>query len=445
MPALPSSAPAGPRILLLTPIAPATGGNGLAMRAWSLARALGRLGELHTRLVPVAGPAGGSATARFCCAQPPAAEQAAASWLRYAAGRRLLVEVPSLPGRARLAAPAVCDQWPDLHRFDLVFVFRLYMAGLALPLLEHAGPHARRPRLVLDADEADHALLEQRAGLQALGGQEPEAIDTRNKARLMARFTQSVLPWFDAVTASSDAEALLLGRLHPDVGVAVLPNVYPLRPAAPARRTAKLREPRLLFVGNLDYWPNEDGLRWFLLSVWPLLQKELPTARLRVVGAGGAALQQAVAGTAGIDWLGRLATLDEEYAGADACIMPLRAGGGTRLKALEAFSYGTPVIGTRAALAGLAVQHRQQALVADSTTEFCAAVLALCGDAGLGSRLARAARQHVDEHYSQQRLNTRMAGVLSPLLAAQPAAANMAHHDQHPAATRRGPAGPRGR
>jgi glycosyltransferase involved in cell wall biosynthesis len=404
--------------LLLTPIAPAVDGNGLAMRAWSLGQSLDQLGELHTGLVPVAGPAVMLAGKRFRCAPPAMPEQAATSWLQYADGRQLLCETPSLPERARLAAPVVGAQWPDFHRFDLVFVFRLYMAGLVLPLLEGRGPEATRPRLVLDADEADHALLEQKARLQEAGQKEIQASITQREAELMAGYTRAVLPWFDAVTASSEEEASSLRQLNSAVEVGVLPNVYPVRAEVQDRCPRNTGAPGLLFVGNLDYWPNEDGLRWFLQSVWPLLQKERPAARLRVVGAGGAGLRQAFADTHGVDWLGRLATLDAEYARADACVLPLRAGGGTRLKALEAFSRGVPVIGTPVALAGLGIQHQAQALLADTAQAFCDAALAVCSDVRLSSRLASAARQHVDDHFSPRSLNSRMAALLGPLLAA---------------------------
>lgn len=148
----------------------------------------------------------------------------------------------------------------------------------------------------------------------------------------------------------------------------------------------------LVFVGKLDYRPNAQGVRWFCDEVLPLVHAVRPEARLRIVGAGAPGTVTSLAARPGVEVVGPVDDVTGELAGAAACIVPLLAGSGTRLKALEAFAAGRPVISTSIGVEGIPAQHGRHLLVGDTATAFADNVLRLLTDGALRSALVRRAR-----------------------------------------------------
>jgi glycosyltransferase involved in cell wall biosynthesis len=170
--------------------------------------------------------------------------------------------------------------------------------------------------------------------------------------------------------------------------------------------------PNLLFLGKLDFRPNADALDWFVHQVFPALVDVVPQARLFAVGAAPPA------------WLVRVGQhddrvavtgyVDDERPYLDRCtalILPLRAGGGSRLKALIAMASGLPVISTRVGIEGLEAEPGVHYLAAESSTDWADALKRLLGDTALRRRLARASRVLVEQQYdwSAVRAEVRMA------------------------------------
>lgn len=127
---------------------------------------------------------------------------------------------------------------------------------------------------------------------------------------------------------------------------AVLPNL----PRAPERAGppdfSPPAQPVLMFIGLLDYMPNLDAVDWFLDAIWPTVLRELPQARLLIVGSGAGELLQRWRRQPRVETLGFVESLAEAYAQATACVVPMRSGGGTNIKALEPYLYGRMVIAT---------------------------------------------------------------------------------------------------
>ena len=107
-----------------------------------------------------------------------------------------------------------------------------------------------------------------------------------------------------------------------------------------------------MFVGLLDYMPNTDAVDWFLTDIWPRVRDAVPEARFLVVGSGAAPLLARWSQHAGVETLGFVDSLADAYAQATACVVPMRGGAGTNIKALEPFQYGRPVIATSHVLSG---------------------------------------------------------------------------------------------
>ena len=166
------------------------------------------------------------------------------------------------------------------------------------------------------------------------------------------------------------------------------PNRFPAPHPATRRQAAALR---LLFVGTLDYPPNAEAASWLALQLVPRLQAmPLPPWRLTVVGRNPSRqLQQALAG-AGIQLLENHPHIEQAYADADLVLVPLFTGGGTKLKTLEAFAHGLPVVSTPHGIRGLGAIDGQHCLVAASAAGMALAVRELAGDAALRRRLGAA-------------------------------------------------------
>lgn len=246
----------------------------------------------------------------------------------------------------------------------------------------------------------DTPALFEEIELGALHGQLTEGAALRRwRARFMwaklARYLRRLLPRFGAGTVASEPERRLVASvLGDDRRIHVVPNGVVARDYAGAG--AAPQPDTLIFTGALRYRPNYDGMRWFVAEVWPRVRRLRPTARLRITGDdGGLPLPAAD----GIECTGFVDDLRPHLSTAWLALAPIFAGGGTRLKILEAMAAGTPVVATSKGAEGIDVTDGEQLLIADDAAAFAARVVALLGDAALRARLSHAARRLVAERY----------------------------------------------
>jgi len=127
---------------------------------------------------------------------------------------------------------------------------------------------------------------------------------------------------------------------------AVLPNLPPAPATQGPPDFTPPAEPALMFIGLLDYMPNHDAVDWFLESVWPRVLQEVPGARFLIVGDGAESRLAAWRKSPRVETLGFVDSLALAYASATACVVPMRSGAGTNIKALEPYLYGRMVIAT---------------------------------------------------------------------------------------------------
>jgi len=158
-----------------------------------------------------------------------------------------------------------------------------------------------------------------------------------------------------------------------------------------------------LFIGNFENLPNRDALEWLLEAIWPHVRAALPDASLTVIGARMPLELAERDGQQGVRIVGEVEDPVPAYHRHQVLLVPLRAGSGTRLKILEAFASGLPVVSTRLGAEGLEVEDDRHLLLADDVAGFAAAVVALLGDEPRGRRLAAAARRLVVASYDVAR------------------------------------------
>jgi sugar transferase (PEP-CTERM/EpsH1 system associated) len=215
----------------------------------------------------------------------------------------------------------------------------------------------------------------------------------------MLRFERSVLSRFDLVLAVSDADRNTFSRLYPDalrrsihvVQTGVDTTYFTPRPAEAT--------PHLVFTGSMDWLPNEDGMLFFVNEVLPHIRAVLPDVTLSIVGRAPTPAVQRLAGRDGITVTGRVEDVRPHIAKGTVYIVPLRIGGGTRLKIFEAMAMGKAVVSTTIGAEGLPITPGRNILIADEPAGFAGAVVRLVRDDGLRNRIESEARRLVVERY----------------------------------------------
>lgn len=409
-----------PRILFATPIAPAPTGNGLAMRAGVALDALAADAEVDLILLPVAGPVPEGAALEWLRKRSrrievlplPSLENTAVAWLGDPASRKLLEGLAPLPRLARFAHPALLAPYLDTlePRFDLVYVLRLYLAPLVTTCLGRQG----RPRLVLDADDDDASTLASLAALEEARGNVDAARSLRDEGDAFARLASRCLPWFDSVLAASDLDARKLEE-RSGRAVEVLPNTVPIPPEGQREgpTAARDRPFRILFVGNLTYLPNRVAAERLARSILPRARERLGRdVELDLVGSKGPEIDR-LGEEAGVNVLGTVPDVAPFYRAADCFVAPLAAGGGSRIKLLEAFSYRLPVVATSEAAAGLEVETGRHLLLAETDEEISEAIARL-RDEELANRLARTAFDFVTRFHDRADIAAALPRMVDP-------------------------------
>jgi glycosyltransferase involved in cell wall biosynthesis len=195
------------------------------------------------------------------------------------------------------------------------------------------------------------------------------------------------------------SEADMRGALElcPDAKLRLAPNVVDVRAIQPIPKPAS--EPRAIFVANFAYEPNRNGLAFLLEQVFPQVWRQIPEARLTLVGAG---LERPPSIDPRVESLGFVDHLASVYADARCAVVPLLQGGGTPLKLIEALAYGLPVVATPRAVAGLRVHAGRDCLIAEGGNAFAQALIGVLRNGS--PELARNGRRLAEEHYSIEAL-----------------------------------------
>jgi glycosyltransferase involved in cell wall biosynthesis len=205
-------------------------------------------------------------------------------------------------------------------------------------------------------------------------------------------------PQFGTNLVVSAEEELELNKWAPDANTAVVPNGVDTEYFTPRPDPAGRR---LLFCGGLDWYANRDAMVFFFNAIWPLLGSQVPDVEIYVVGRRPP------------KWLQRLGERDRRvhvtgfvedvrpyFKKAAAYVCPIREGGGTRLKVLDALAMGVPLIGTSFACSGLRLSDGKHVLFAETPQEFISKIGQVFDDSELRHRLAAAGRKVIEREYS---------------------------------------------
>lgn len=268
-------------------------------------------------------------------------------------------------------------------RFDVVHA----QLVRTVPYLPDDGPP-----VVLDLIDALSANFGRRARRER-GALAPVAAF---EAARLARFEPEAMARATRRLAVSAVDAALLGG-----DVDVVPNgvdvdtfAFHDGPRPPAR---------LVFAGNLGYFPNVDAATWLARDILPRVRAAIPDAELRLVGARPVRAVRALASLPGVSLRAAVPSMPPELADATVAMVPMRAGTGLQNKVLEAMAVGTPVVTTPQVAEPLAAEARAHIVVADGAVALADAAVALMREPARARAMARAARGAVETHYRWER------------------------------------------
>ena len=284
-------------------------------------------------------------------------------------------------------APPLVDRFA---RFGSVIEDLVAGRKYDLSLVEHfwCAPYGRvlrevSRRVVLDLHNVESVLLHSYA----------EAGGWANRAAMLRfshacrKMEQRYLSDFDMLLVASEVDRGHTSALAPTVRTVVYPNAIPIvaLPQGPKQNA-------VVFSGNLEYHPNASAIRFFYDRIWPTLKQRLPDVEWHIVGKNPRALPRRVVEDPRVRVVGAVDNAIEAIGCCRCAVVPLLAGSGTRIKIIEAWAAGVPVVSTTIGAEGLPGTPGEDLLIADNPADFVRAVVSVMEFAELGSALGHNGR-----------------------------------------------------
>lgn len=196
------------------------------------------------------------------------------------------------------------------------------------------------------------------------------------------------------VCSSVDAEKFRKVNKGPELKISVVPNGTSIK-TYDFDNVKKLNQ--ILFVGSLDYFPNEEGLIWFLNLVWPLINHQV---KFVIIGSGNisASLQRSIRDSNNIEFLGFVEDLEPYYLSSKVVVIPILSGSGTRLKVLEAMKFRSAIVGTSKGIEGILIEN-QEIIVVDNDQQMASQINLLLQDQELNLNTGLKAEALVKESF----------------------------------------------
>ncbi len=238
------------------------------------------------------------------------------------------------------------------------------------------------------------------------------------EAQQLRRYEVAALRHFDAAVVCSDEDGAITRRQNKEIRVTTIANGADTTFFTPQRRPDP--RPTILLLGTMHYYPNVDSVLYFFETIYPALRQAQPDLQVLIVGHQPPPAIQALADLPGVTVTGSVDDVRPYLARSWLLAVPLRLGGGTRLKIAEAMAAGLPVASTTVGAQGLQVTTEHNLLLADTPAAFVAATLRLLNDDSLQRRLGEAGRKLVESSYSWQALGQQFATLCAEVGQATP-------------------------
>lgn len=382
------------RILFLTPQSLYPPQQGGALRSYNLLAGLAARHTVHLLSFLQAGERlpPDSPLHRLCARVETIPAPPPRPWWRRLAATFL----SPLPDMAlRLPSQAFSSRLAEMlsqERYDIIQAESLEMA----PFLLEAKGRAAGALLVLDDFNAEYLLQKRAWETDARSPRRwPGALYSLVQWMKLRRYEAALARAVDLTIAVSEMDEASLRRIAPGAHFAVVPNGVDTAFFSDAAKVGPAPDASpcdLVFTGKMDFRPNVDAALWFAREVLPRVRSEEAGVRFLIVGQSPHPRLRALAHEPAVKITGRVDDVRPYVARAAVYVVPMRIGGGTRLKVLEAMSMGKAVVSTTLGCEGYPVRDGVELIIADSPAEFARAVVRLLRDPEQRKRLGAAAR-----------------------------------------------------
>ena len=282
------------------------------------------------------------------------------------------------------------------EKFDIIHVERLFMVKNVHAVLQQSRSELEHPLFVLDIDEFESEKMIHSAALDRWYSLK-KYLHFLEFLKLKA-YERRLLRRFDCILVCSERDRLQLQRSHSLPWVEIFSNGAEVGDCLmPTKGRDDGRT--LVYFGAMNYQPNEDAVLYFVENILPLIRNRFPDIRFVVAGKSPSARLRALHNGHDLLVIGYVEDKQQLFGSCTAFIVPLRIGGGTRLKILEAMSFGKPVVSTSIGCEGIDVTPGENIKVADSPLNFATACVELLADETLRQELGNGGRELVLRRY----------------------------------------------
>ncbi len=385
------------RVAVVTPYLPWPADTGGKLRSYYLIRGLAQQAEVDLYTVCYGPPPPVDALAAFC--RTVDVTQLIPPPIRWRQLRALTQRVPRSVTYFRTAESMTTIRQKLTGDYDFFVADEISMA----PYLLDLPGHAQTPKIVM-RQKIDHLHYAE------VAERRPWNLDKLldwQEARRLKRYEYAMMPRFDGAVVCSPEDAAIAAQQGPQLAVDTIVNGADIEYFVPMRNPDP--DPTLLLIGTMHYYPNIDAVLHFFQSMYPALSKAVPNLKVLIVGHLPPPEIQALALLPGVTVTGSVPDVRPYIGRSWVLAVPLRLGGGTRLKIVEAMASGLPVVSTTVGAQGIHATDGDQLLLADAPEHFVQQTIRLLNDASLRDRLAEQGRALVHAQYSWQAQGRRFA------------------------------------
>lgn len=397
------------RILFISPVAPKSDGIGVELRAWSHLEALATIADIDLILAMTSAQLTRSIQLdkiRSLCNSLNIIRLQSSNKMATRNVKGLGAFIRAINVRKPSFQPIVADV-TELYRgfqgkhFDMVFCFRIRSYEVFEQLTKVST--WQNSRLFVDFDDIESLSMRrelpfmretlgfERTIIARIEGMETSILETRIQRKA------------DMISVCSEVDRERLVSRKCRAAVVVVPNSYPLMPALPLRPVGPIA--KLLFLGTMSYPPNEDAMLFFCEEIYPRIRRAYDgDIQLTIVGRRPGGRVLALAKDSSIVVTGDVDSIQPYYDEADLVVAPIRFGGGTRIKILEALSFGRAVVSTTLGAEGLDLIRGQHLELADSPEDFARICIKLLENQNARFSLATSGRERVTVMYERKHI-----------------------------------------
>lgn len=380
------------RVAVVTPYVPWPADTGGKLRSYYLIRGLAQRADVDLYTVCYGQPPAVDALAAFCrrvevaVLKPPA--------VRWRQLRLLTQKTPRSVTYFRTEQSMATIRQQLAGAYDLLVADEISMAPYVLGL----PGHAQTPSVIM-RQKIDYLHYAEVATSRPWN--EDKVLDWL-EARRLKTFEYAMMPHFQGAVVCSQGDATVAADQGPQLAIDIIVNGADTDYFTPVRQPDP--EPTLLLVGTMHYYPNIDATLYFFQTMYPALRQAIPNLKVLIVGHLPPPEIQALGSLPGVTVTGSVPDVRPYLARSWLSTVPLRLGGGTRLKIVEAMASGLPVVSTTVGAQGLDQVNRDILAIADTPEEFVATTLRLLQDTAERERRSRCGSAIIEQAYSWQAL-----------------------------------------